>query len=144
MSYTTDLVEGFADLLVDGALAAYRPDGPPYGPAETGIYLGVMPPDPDRAIAVNAYPVEDDDSTDAVTGLQFRLRAGRDVRQVDALADELFDLLHNRRDYRARGIYVAITWRQSQAWIGQDTHGRMEITANYYARTVRSAPHLHE
>ncbi|TXL91580.1 minor capsid protein [Streptomyces sp. IB2014 016-6] len=144
MSYTTDLVQGFADLLVDGALAAYRPDGLPYGPAETGIYLGVMPPEPDRAIAINAYPVEDDDSIDAITGLQFRLRAGRDVRQVDALADGLFDLLHNRRDFTVRGVYVALSWRQSQAWIGQDTHGRMEITANYYARTVRSAPHLHE
>lgn len=141
MTYTTDLVEGHADLLVDGALALYRP-GAVYGPTDTGIYLGVMPPDPDRAIAINAYPVEDSDLTDAITGLQFRLRAGRDVRDVDALADDLFALLHNRQSYRVRGIYVALTWRQSQAWIGQDTHGRMEITANYYARTTRSAPHL--
>lgn len=141
MSYTTDLTEGLADLLVDGALATYRPDGP-YAAGETGVYLGVMPPEPDRAIAINAYPVEDNEHSDAITGVQFRLRAGRDVRQVDALADGLFSLLHNRQGYWVRGIYVALTWRQSQAWIGQDTQGRMEITANYYARTTRTAPHL--
>lgn len=141
MTYTPDLVEGLADLLVDGALAVYRTDAP-YGPGETGIYLGVTPPEPDRAIAINAYPVEDSDLTDAITGVQFRLRAGRDVRAVDALADGLFNLLHNREGYLVRGLYVALTWRQSQAWIGQDVHGRMEITANYYARTTRPAPHL--
>lgn len=141
MSYTTDLVEGLADLVTGEALAVYRPAAA-YDPQETGIYLGVMPPEPDRAIAINAYPVEDSDLTDAITGVQFRLRAGFDVRQVDALGDSLFALLHNRRAYRVRGIYVALSWRQSQAWIGQDTHGRMELAANYYARTTRSAPHL--
>lgn len=143
MTYTVDLAEGLADLLAAGSLAVYRPDGL-YGPGETGIYLGVSPPEPDRAVTLTAYPVEDSDLTDAVTGVQVRLRAGRDTRDVDTLADALFGLLHNRSGYRVRGIYVALSWRQSQAWIGQDTHGRMELSANYYLRTTRTAPHLHE
>ena len=141
MTYTTDLLEGLADELTGGALGVYRPDGI-YTPDETGIVLAVMPPDPDRAICLTAYPVEDSDLSDAVTGVQVRLRAGTDPRQVTDLADGVFDLLHNREAYRLRGIYVALSWRQSQAWIGQDTHGRQELTANYYLRTTRPAPHL--
>ncbi|MFJ4009467.1 minor capsid protein [Streptomyces sp. NPDC090026] len=143
MTYTTDLLEGLADLMDGEALGSYRPDEAlPAG--STAIVLGRMPPDPDRVIALNAYPVEDTDLSDAITAVQARFRAGTDPRQVDTAADQLFDLLHNRRHYTLRGIHVALSWRQSQAWIGQDTHGRMELTANYYFRTTRPSPHLHE
>jgi hypothetical protein len=71
------------------------------------------------------------------------MRAGpSDVDAIDDMADAVFNALHNRQHYKADGIHVALSWRESQAWIGQDTHGRMELTANYYFRTTRSGAHL--
>ncbi|MFF8408978.1 minor capsid protein [Streptomyces omiyaensis] len=141
--YTSSLLDGLG-VLIDGAgIAVWRPDGV-IGPAETGLYDAVVPPEPDRAIGMTAYPVEDTDLTDAITGVQFRLRAGRNPADVRDLADALFDLLHNRQHYRLGDIHVALSWRQSQAWIGQDDHGRMELTSNFYLRTTRSGTYLND
>jgi hypothetical protein len=103
-----------------------------------------MPDGPDRAIALNPYPVADDDSTDSVTGIQARMRTGADITALVQLANDVFNVLHNRRDYRVRGVQVEVSWRNSQAWIGQDSRGRMELTSNYYFRTVRSGIHLND
>nr|WP_240981172.1 minor capsid protein [Streptomyces sp. N502] len=109
----------------------------------TGIVLGKVPDGPDRAIGLTPYPVADDDSTDTVTGIQARMRAGTNPLDVIQLANGVFTVLHNRRSYDAHGVRVEISWRNSQAWIGLDTDGRMELVANYYFRTVRAgAPHL--
>jgi len=60
------------------------------------------------------------------------------------LANDVFSVLHNRRDYQVRGVQVEISWRNSEAWIGQDTRGRLEKTANYYVRSVRPGSHLND
>ncbi|MBK3631561.1 hypothetical protein JHN52_01015 [Streptomyces sp. MBT97] len=139
--YTSSLLDGIGGLLAEAAVGLFDPDHL-FTEGETGIFRGVMPDVPERAIGMTAYPVEDTDMTDAVTGVQFRMRAGSDPDAIDDLADAVFDQLHNRRQYRVGGIYVALSWRQSQAWIGQDAHGRMELTANYYFRTARSGTYL--
>nr|WP_237532068.1 minor capsid protein [Streptomyces sp. SID8352] len=132
---------GVAELLAAEGAGVYSPDAPlPAG--GTGIVLGPVPDGPDRALGLTPYPVADDDSTDSVSGLQVRMRWGTDVAGLVQLADTVFAVLHNRRSYRARGVWVEVSWRQSQAWIGQDARGRMELTGNYYFRTVRSGPHL--
>ncbi|MFE5591443.1 minor capsid protein [Streptomyces sp. NPDC056549] len=139
--YTASLLDGLG-VLIDGAgIAVWRPDGV-IGPAEIGLYSAVVPAEPDRAIGMTAYPVEDTDLTDAITGVQLRIRAGRNPGDVLDLADALFGLLHNRQHYELGGIHVALSWRQSQAWIGQDDHGRMELTSNYYLRTTRPGTYL--
>ncbi|MBT2509895.1 hypothetical protein J7I98_29340 [Streptomyces sp. ISL-98] len=143
MGYTSDLLGGLATLVEGTGLAMYRPDGI-YAATETGITFTVMPDEPDRVLCLTAYPVEDTDLTDATTGIQIRMRAGRDPRDLDAIADALFDLLHNRRGLVLGGVHVALIWRQSQALMGQDQHGRMELAANFYARTTRPSPHLYE
>ncbi|MFG2963585.1 minor capsid protein [Streptomyces sp. NPDC048288] len=139
--YTSSLLDGIASLLAGAGVGAWRPDDV-IGPGETGIYRAVMPDTPDRALCLTAYPVTDDDTTDAITGVQVRMRAGPAADGVDDLADVVFDLLHNRQHYEVGGIHVALSWRQSQAWIGQDTKGRLELAANYYFRTVRSGTYL--
>ena len=141
MSYTASLLDGIASLLNEADVGVFRPDGV-IEDDETGIFRAVMPDQPDRAIALTAYPVQDDDTTDAITGVQIRMRAGRDPDALDNIQDAVFDALHNRRSYRLNGVYIALSYRQSQAWIGQDTHGRMELTANYYFRTTRAGTHL--
>ncbi|MBK3563227.1 MULTISPECIES: minor capsid protein [unclassified Streptomyces] len=139
--YTSSLLDGIAGLLDEAGVGVFQPDDVIEDPA-TGIFRGVMPDSPDRAIGLTAYPVEDTDLTDAITGVQIRMRAGRDPDAIDDMADSVWGVLHNRRQYRVGDIYVALSWRQSQAWIGQDTQGRMELTSNYYFRTTRSGSHL--
>lgn len=143
MGYTTNLLGGLAELIADAGLAVFSPDGQ-YADGETGVIFTVLPDHPERVIVLTAYPVEDTDLTDAITGVQARMRCGRDPRDVENLADDLFALLHNRRGLALRGVPVALIWRQSQAPMGQDTHGRQEIAANYYLRATRPAPHLYE
>lgn len=139
--YTSSLLDGIAGLLADAGVGVFRPDGVVANP-ETGIFRGVMPDQPDRALGLTAYPVEDTDLTDAITGVQIRIRAGRDPDAIDDLADAVFDVLHNRRHYHLGSVRVVLSWRQSQAWIGQDALKRMELTSNFYFRTTRSGPHL--
>ncbi|HLS39219.1 MAG TPA: minor capsid protein [Ornithinicoccus sp.] len=140
MSHETDLLRGVAELLEDAGVGVYDETGPL--PAEgTGIVLGRLPDGPDRALGLTTYPVADDYSTDSITGVQARMRAGTAPLDVLDLSDAVFDVLHNRRRWDARGVRVEISWRNSEAWIGQDASGRMERTANYYFRTVRSGPH---
>lgn len=141
MSYTSSLLDGIAGLLAEAGVGVFDPGGVVSDP-DTGIFRGVIPDQPDRALGLTAYPVEDSEHTDAITGVQIRMRAGRDPDAIDDMADNVFAALHNRQHYECGGIHVALSWRQSQAWIGQDAHGRMELTSNFYFRTVRSGAHL--
>jgi hypothetical protein len=141
-THDADLLQGVAELLDAENVGTYDPDSVlPDG--ATGIVLGRVPDGPDRAIGLTPYPVADDDSTDTVTGIQARMRAGTNALDVIQLANDVFTALHNRTSYDVQGVRVEISWRNSQAWIGQDTRGRMELVANYYFRTVRAgAAHL--
>jgi hypothetical protein len=141
--YTSTLLDGIAGLLDEADVGVFRPDDVIQDP-DTGIFRGVMPDSPEKALGITAYPVADDDTTNTITGVQIRMRAGRDPNAIEDLADAVFDELHNRRQYRIGGLYVAISWRQSQAWIGQDAQKRMELTSNFYFRAVRSGAHLND
>lgn len=140
-THDADLFRGVAELLDAEGVGTFAPDA--VLPADvTGIVLGKVPDGPDRVLGLTPYPVADDDSTDSVTGIQARMRWGTDAGGLVQLADDVFNVLHNRRSYTVRGVWVEISWRNSQAWIGQDTRGRMELVGNYYFRTVRTGPHL--
>jgi hypothetical protein len=141
VTYTNDLLNGIAALLAAEGVGVWRPDDV-IEPGEVGLFRGVLPDEPDVAIALNDYPVADDDTTNAITAIQFRMRAGRDPNVIANLADAVFNRLHQRRQYRVGDLYIALSWRQSQAWIGQDAQGRMELTSNFYFRTVRSGTYL--
>ncbi|MES9554779.1 MULTISPECIES: minor capsid protein [unclassified Streptomyces] len=144
MSYTTDVAEGLAELLDEQGLGTYGPPDEPYPTQGTAIVLGVMPAAPDRVLCLTPYSVEDTGSTDAITAVQVRMRAGRDPRDAYGLADAVCDLLHGREGFHLRGVPVALMWRQSEAQLGLDSNGRMELTANYYARTTRPGPNAYE
>lgn len=141
MSYTNSLLDGIAQLLETAGVGIFD-DTRVFTDAETGIFRGLMPDQPERALALTDYPVEDTDLTDAITGVQVRMRAGRDPDAISDMQDAVFNALHNRQHYDLNGVHVALSWRQSQAWIGQDAHGRMELTSNFYFRTTRSGSHL--
>ncbi|MGW0869950.1 minor capsid protein [Streptomyces sp. NPDC002740] len=142
-THDADLLKGVAELLALEGVGTYSPTGalPPDG---TGIVLGRVPDGPDRVLGLTPYPVADDDSTDSVTGIQVRMRAGTNALDLVQLANDVFTVLHNRQGWDAHGVRVEISWRNSQAWIGQDSRGREELTSNYYFRTVRPGAHLND
>ncbi|MFF2014003.1 minor capsid protein [Streptomyces sp. NPDC058195] len=144
MSYTTELVEGLAELLAELGLGRYGPPDEPYPATGTAIVLGVMPAAPDRVICLTPYVIEDTGGTDAITAVQVRMRAGRDPRDVYAVADAVYAALHGRERVTLRSVPVALMWRQSETSLGLDANGRMEISANYYARTTRATPNAYE
>jgi hypothetical protein len=72
------------------------------------------------------------------------MRAGHDPTALNDLADDVFDLLHGREGFYLRTVRVGLAWRQSQALMGQDEHGRMELSANYYLRTTRPASYVND
>ncbi|TLQ43485.1 hypothetical protein FEF34_10310 [Streptomyces marianii] len=145
VAHTRALLEGLAGLLADAGLGVYRPNpGEVYAADETALGFGAMPDSPDRVIWLNTYPVEDTDQPDAITGVQFRIRVGPDPLEAGDIADAVFAQLHNRQALTFGSLRVGLIWRQSQALMGQDATGREELTANYYARTVRPAPYLND
>ena len=123
-------------LLAGAGIATYEPTGV-YAAGDTGITIGVMPDVPDRCLCLTPYAVEDTGTTDVTVGVQIRVRAGRDPRDAEQLGDAVYELLHNARGYQLGAAYVAVSWRQSQASLGQDEKGRTELAANYYMAATR-------
>ncbi|MFD9444945.1 minor capsid protein [Streptomyces sp. NPDC060001] len=143
MGHTSSIVTGLAGLLAGAGLGVYRPDGV-YADNEVGIFLHRMPESPDKAYAITPYPVEDTGLTDVTDGLQIRMRAGPDPTEVLDMADAVRDLLHMRENTLVGGVRLSLIWRDSQAPMGQDPHGREELTSNYYARSCRPGAHVNE
>lgn len=140
MGFNTDLMTGQAELFQSNGIGVFATGG--ILPADSvGIFLGLTPDKPDRAVTLMTYPVEDTDLSNVIAGLQIRLRGARDPRQVEDTSDAIYDLLHNRSHYDVNGIHVLLSWRQSGAWMGQDANQRIERVENYYIRAERTAPH---
>ena len=140
MGFNSDLMTGFAVLFEENGLGVFDTAGI-YSPESTGIFLGLTPDQPDRAITLMSYPVDDSDLTVVTTGLQIKIRGRRDPREVEDVADAVYGLLHNKSHYVIGNIRVDLSWRQSGAWIGQDGNQRIERSENYYLYAERDAPH---
>ena len=143
MKHTSQLLTGLAELMQEANLGVYRPDGT-VKDYETGIFLHRMPEGPDKAYALTPYPVEDTGLTDVIDAVQIRMRAGMDPLEVSDMADAVRDLLHMRENTWFGELRASLIWRQSQAPMGQDTHGREELTSNYYVRSTRLSDHVHD
>jgi hypothetical protein len=139
--YNTRLMTGVGQMLADAGLGNFTLTGT-YPDDEWAFFVGIMPDQPDRAIALMTYPVEDTDLTNVITGLQLRYRGLRDPREVEDMSDAVYDLLHMRAHYEVNGTPVNLSWRQSGSWVGQDTNQRVERVENFYLRTERESPHL--
>lgn len=144
MGYTRDLVTGIAALLADAGLGVYDPDGI-YSEGMQAITYGAMPEEPTRVICLTTYQVEDTGLPDVITGMQVRMREGLDPNAVLDLADLVRDELHGRERLKFGATNVGLIWRESEGPMGQDPHGREEISATYYIRATRpSSPYVHE
>ena len=130
---------GLAQIMQSNGLGVFSTSGT-YPDDSWGLFLGLTPDQPDRAVSIMAYPVEDTDLVTVITGVQFRLRGTRDPREVENMSDALYDLLHNRSHFTVNGVTVELSWRQSGAWMGQDANQRVERVENFYLHADRSAP----
>ncbi|WP_328678468.1 minor capsid protein [Streptomyces sp. NBC_00343] len=142
MSFLVEIVDGLARLLDAAEVATYRPDGV-YETGETAITDTVMPDRPDRAVVLTAYDTANSQNvTDTTVFVQARTRAGPDPREVAALDDAVFDVLHNSGPFLFGTARVVLITRQSAAPLGADSAGRFERTSNYTVRAHRPHPRL--
>lgn len=137
--YNSKLMTGLAELLAAEGLGTFATEGT-YGVDDWGIFLGLTPDQPDRAITLMTYPVDDKDLTTVITGVQVRFRGRRDPREVENQCDAVYNLLHNKQHYYVNGIPIDLSWRQSGAWMGQDGNQRLERVENFYLHAERAAP----
>lgn len=141
--WTTQLLTGLAEYLANGGVGVWHdPDGvlEPYAAGETAIVLGAMPPEPERAIVLASYPVAEDlVQADVTVGVQVRIRAGADPRDVQDSDDQVFDLLHGMEQCTVGGISIVQCYRRSSAGLGQarDSTARWERVSNYYVDAMR-------
>jgi len=142
MSWTTDLLTAFAELLHAEGVGVWRPAGPPYTASETAIVFGRLPTQPDRAITLTAYGVDqgadDPINTDGTQGVQLRMRGTTDPRVVDDIADRAFNTLQGSA-LLAVGV-LQIT-RRINAPMGSDGTGRWERADSYHLLVHRPTQH---
>lgn len=140
--FSTKLLQGIAAHLADRVPNLAWSATDPYPAAAVGIYVGSMPASPDRAVALTAYPVEDNPAlTDDITGIQVRSRGTQDPRVATDLDDAIFEVLQGATGLTLGGVYVTQLWRNSGGPMGADANRRHEMSSNYYAHTNRPTAH---
>ncbi|GGO54109.1 minor capsid protein [Streptomyces lasiicapitis] len=139
MSVTAEVIDSLARLLTEQYVAVYRPDGV-YAAGETAITDTVMPEQPNRVVCLTVYGVEESAAlTDCAFAVQVRTRAGPDPREVAALDEDVFTVLHGLRHLALPTARITLARRVSTAPLGADTVGRLERTSNY--RLLGHRPH---
>ncbi len=142
MGFTTDLLAGLAQVLENAGVGAWRPDGTAHTAAETPIVIASVPTAPDRVVVLTSYHVEADAvGNEDVIGVQARTRGTSDPRVVEDLDDAVFSAwqgLHSRT--LTGGVRVTLVDFNSGAYLGVDSNGRHERSANYYVTAVRPSP----
>lgn len=141
--WTVTLVEGIAEYLAGLGAGVWSPNGV-YDSTDTGILYRAVPQSPDRIITLAPYPTGRDDPEliEVSVGLQVRTRGTTDPRDVDRIADRVYDGLHGATALTLAGdLQVMQIYRQSYTSMGQDQTGRWERSDNYYIDAMR--PSLH-
>lgn len=135
MSFTSDLLTGLATILDTAGVGTYRSDGSGYLTGETAITFSLLPQQPDRCIALTAYPILDQVVEPLSTiGVQIRTRtAPSDPLGVDDLADDVFQTLQALSGVQLGTAWLVQILRNSAIPLGQDMSLRWERSDNYYA-----------
>lgn len=145
---TTDLVEGFAQLLaaeVDSAQHLTWQASGAYASTATGIYVFAVPATPDRILTLSIYGLGDDAAYgDSDCGLQVRSRSvGADPRDAIALDDAVADVLLGRFPLDLpTGVHVqTLTRLNGPMSLGQDDNLRWSFVSNYTLGLHRPGAH---
>lgn len=142
MSWTNDLLEGFAEYLAAEGVGIWRSSGV-YASDETAIVIGDLPQTPPHAIALHEYGVADNSRHGmGITGIQIRFRGGTpNPRDVNDLSDAAFSCLEGLEKAMFGGVSVDLVYRQLHARLGRDSNNRYEIADSYYLLTNRPTDH---
>ncbi|MFI7532576.1 minor capsid protein [Streptosporangium sp. NPDC049376] len=142
MSWTTALLTAIAEQLHAAGAGVWRLNGPTYTEGETAIVFGRLPTEPDRAIALACYGVDQDAddpaNTDGTQGVQLRIRGTKDPRVVDDIADAAFDALQG---WQAPAAGILLMTRRIQAPMGVDGLDRRERADSYRLLVHRPTTH---
>lgn len=140
--FITDLLTDVAVILDTASVGEWRPNGPAYGAAEVGIVLGEAPSEPDRVVALVAYPIGDDFSlSDSVIGIQVRTRGTETSSVVDDLDDAVFNALHGMWGTQLGTVRLVSLIRRSGVSLGTDVNKRWQRSSNFWASVHRPSPH---
>ncbi|HUR06995.1 MAG TPA: minor capsid protein [Nonomuraea sp.] len=145
MTWTRDLLTGFAVLLNEAGVADWNPNGI-YADVQTALTIGGLPAKPDTAIALSVYGVgqagDDVEQPDSSVQMQARFRAKTDPRLVDDLADAAFDAIHGLANATlSTGVHVLLARRTLVAPLGRDSSGRWERADSFDLMVHRPSPH---
>ncbi|KJL37048.1 hypothetical protein RR49_01160 [Microbacterium ginsengisoli] len=133
MGTTTELLEGFAQLLADAGLAAWNPTGV-YADDTLGIFMKLMPTSPDRAVTLTIVDTTDDPTMPlGAKMLQVRGRgAPGDPTDVDDILDPIFTALHGLTGVTFGSQTVIQCLRRISAPMGMDQSKRWERADQFY------------
>lgn len=141
MSWTDDLIDGFAQLLHDAGLGTYRPTGT-YAAGDIAIVAGIVPPTPDRLVCLTAYNiVRPTGLANTNASIQVRTRAPAGG-SADAIADPIHDYLDGLTHVTVGGIRIAqILHASGPGALGLDGNNRPGRTDNYQLTAERPTAH---
>lgn len=145
-SWTETLLTGLAEMLHDAGVGRWEsdPEAPIADGATPAIVLIVLPEQPERLICLTDYPVTDTPGlSEAIVGVQVRVRGGRNPLTASAPRDGVYAALHGRQAFVLGAdtdypVTVSHIYRQSAAPIGPDSQGRQERVENYYVHVNRA------
>jgi len=142
-SFLTQLTEGFAQLLANEDTGfSWQADGV-YADGETGIYVEVVPPDPDRVVVLTVTLLTADPTlANSAFNLQARTRASRDPREVYTMDDSIQDQLLGRYPITlANGVRVTTLKYVGGGSLGVDDNQRSQRSSNLQGVAYRPGPH---
>lgn len=129
----SDLVVDLAAHIAAAGYGQWRPDGIYKTFTPPAIYLGTLPDEAGPSIALNVY--NDDRSRDTASPdirVQVLVRGTRDPRFVSIVADDIFQLLHERTNYRLdNGTRVLRSHRHLRAPEDRDNNLRYHRADSY-------------
>ncbi|MEU8989969.1 minor capsid protein [Streptomyces sp. NPDC048558] len=124
-----DPLDGLARLLDARGLVTYDPTG-----TAGDLFIEIMPPEPDAAVALWLYDGEAPDARNAydTPRLQVRVRGGPDPRVSRRRCWEIYSALHGlARVALADGTWLVLAAaRGTPAPMGPDSNGRHEHVVN--------------
>lgn len=136
MSFTTDLLDGLARVLVNAGIGVYSDNG--YAATDTGIGIDDFPQDCPRAIAITDYSTPDDSPDQPMTQIAVQvLTRGLPDNPFDAktLRDQVFLALHGITGVQFGSCGVDQCLRRTSMYLGVDDNRRAQHSQNFYIDT---------
>lgn len=144
MSFTDDVLSGFAVLLAGASIGLSWDAAGVYSAGQTGVMILAVPPDPARVVALGMTWMNADPAQAISRGeLQVRSRGvGADPRDVFILDDSIQDvLLGNYPLTLATGVRVSTVALLGGGSLGQDENQRWGWSSNYVLDVYRPSTH---